>query len=224
MPWWPRRSNEDFRAEIEAHIALETERLVAEGLSPATARARALKTFGNVTSSQERFYESQRAVWLDDLQRDIAYSLRTLLRNRSFAIVAILTLAFGIGANAAIFSVVRGVMLKPLPYADPEGLVLIRQSASRAGQSDAGVSVRELYDYREQTRSFAALVEYHQMTFDLLKRGEPDRVNVGVVSYNFFTKIPPGTHLVEVLGAAGSGIDPANPPTATHLVLTLEYR
>ena len=123
---------------------------------------------------------------MDHLLRDIRYGIRTLSKNRAFTALAVVTLGLGIGANTAIFSVIEGVLLKPLPYTNGDRLVLVRQSAPLAGQPNAGVSIRELYDYREQTRAFDALVEYHQMNFDLLKRGEPDRVNVGVVSHDFF--------------------------------------
>src|SRR5207302_7207799 len=95
-------------------------------------------------------------------------------------------LALGIGANTAIFSVIYGVLLKPLPYADSDRLVLIRQSAPLIGREDVGVSIKEFFTYRDHVQDFDGLVEFHQMNFDLLKRGEPDRVTAGVVSPNFF--------------------------------------
>ena len=117
---------------------------------------------------------------------NLRFAFRTLRKNRLFAIFAIVTLGLGIGANTAIFSVIDGVLLKPLPYASGDRLLLVRQSAPLAGRANVSVSIKELYDYREQTTSFDALVEYHQMNFDLLTNGEPDRVNVGVVSHDFF--------------------------------------
>src|SRR4051812_16125798 len=123
----------------------------------------------------------------DAIWNDARYAVRTLTKNRAFAALAITTLGLGIGANTAIFSVIYGVLLKPLPYADSDRLVLIRQSAPLAGRADAGVSIKEFFTYRDQaTQDFEGLVEFHQMNFDLLKRGEPDRVNTGVVSPNFF--------------------------------------
>ena len=107
-------------------------------------------------------------------------------RQPGYALAVIGTLGLGIGANTAMFSVINGVLLKPLPYADGERLVLVRQSAPLAGQDEVGVSIRELYDYREQLTDFCGLVEFHQMSFDLIERGEPDRVDTGVVSANFF--------------------------------------
>jgi putative ABC transport system permease protein len=123
---------------------------------------------------------------MDQLLRDLRFGARTLLKNRWFTLLAVLTLALGIGANTAIFSLIDGVLLKPLPYTNGDRLVLVREAAPLAGRPNVNVSIQELYDYRAQTHAFDALVEYHQMNFDLLQRGEPDRVNVGVVSHDFF--------------------------------------
>jgi len=123
---------------------------------------------------------------MEYLLRDVRFGLRTLLKHRWFTTLAVVTLGLGIGANTAIFSVIDGVLLKPLPYTNGDRLLLVREAAPLAGRPNVGVSIKELYDYREQSRAFDALVEYHQMNFDLLKRGDPDRVNTGVVSHNFF--------------------------------------
>jgi putative ABC transport system permease protein len=124
--------------------------------------------------------------WVDDLAADLRYGARTLTKNRGFAVLAVLTLGLGIGANTAIFSVINGVLLKPLPYDNGDRLVLLRHSAPLSSQQNLGVSIKELYEYRERLASFDGLVEFHQMSFDLLRRGEPDRVATGVVSPNFF--------------------------------------
>jgi predicted permease len=134
----------------------------------------------------ERRPVPNRGLIMEYLLRDLRFGLRTLLKHRWFTMLAVVTLGLGIGANTAIFSVIDGVLLKPLPYTNGERLLLVREAAPLAGRPNVGVSIRELYDYREQSRAFDALVEYHQMNFDLLKRGEPDRVNTGVVSHNFF--------------------------------------
>jgi predicted permease len=123
---------------------------------------------------------------MEDFVNDVRYGLRSLVKSPGFALVTILTLGLGIGANTAIFSLISGVLLKPLPYANADRLVLIQQSAPLAARPNVGVSVKELYDYREQAKDFDEIVEYHGMSFDLLRRGEPDRVSTGVVSHNFF--------------------------------------
>jgi putative ABC transport system permease protein len=135
---------------------------------------------------EEDVREGRGAQLIEELRADIRYGIKTLLKNRGFAVLAVLTLALGIGANTATFSVLNGVLLKPLPYDNGDRLVLIRHSAPLVNQQNIGVSIRELYDYRAQLASFDGLVEFHQMNFDLLRRGEPDRVAAGVVSANFF--------------------------------------
>ena len=89
------RDDDDFRREIESHIALETDRLVAEGIDPAAARKAAIRKFGNVTRAQETFYESQRILWLEDLRRDSLYALKAFRRSPGFTAVAVLTLRWG---------------------------------------------------------------------------------------------------------------------------------
>jgi putative ABC transport system permease protein len=153
---------------------------------------------------------------MDELVNDIRYGLRTLGKAKGFALITILTLGLGIGANTAIFSLINGVLLKPLPWANAERLVLLRQSAPLAGRTNTFVSVKEYYDYREQAKDFDQLVEYHTMSFDLLKRGEPDRVSTGVVSHNFF----------DVLGIRpilGRTFVPGDDSPGAEAVLVLSY-
>jgi len=120
------------------------------------------------------------------LTSDCAYAFRMMRKNLGFTLVAILTLALGIGANTAIFSVVHAVLLKPLPYPDGQQLIFVRQQEPKLGVEDLGFSVSEIEDYRKQNRSLSGLVEYHAMTFTLFGHGDPDRVRTGVVSANYF--------------------------------------
>ena len=120
------------------------------------------------------------------LAHNIRYGVRTLWRSRGYSLLVVVTLALGIGANTAIFSVVNGVLLRPLPYRDGHELVLARQQAPRAGAGNIPVSVKEIIDYRDQLQTLDGFVEYHGMSFTLLNRGEPDQVLTGVVSSNFF--------------------------------------
>jgi putative ABC transport system permease protein len=153
---------------------------------------------------------------LDQLLHDLRFGVRTLAKNRGFALLAILTLGLGIGANTAIFSVIYGVLLKPLPYTDSDRLVLIRQAAPLIGRADAGVSIKEYFTYREQADDFEGLVEFHQMNFDLLKRGEPDRVNTGVVSPNFF-------HVLGIQPVLGRSFLPEDDVPGAPAVLIVSY-
>jgi predicted permease len=124
--------------------------------------------------------------FLEHLRRDCGYGLRGIARNPAFSAIVIITLALGIGANTAIFSVVHGVLMRPLPYKAPDRLVILHQAAPKIGDDSFGFSVPDFTDFREKTRAFAGLSEYHSMWFILLGRPEPERVQTGVVSDNFF--------------------------------------
>ncbi|HVG84650.1 MAG TPA: ADOP family duplicated permease, partial [Vicinamibacterales bacterium] len=185
--WWRRdRLEREVDAEFRYHVDREAEKWIAAGVPPDEARARALRSFGPMDKHKADTREARGISWVDELLQDLKYGLRGLAKNPGYAALAILTLGLGIGANTAIFSVINGVLLKPLPYEHGERLVVVRQSAPLSGQNQVGVAIAEYFDYRDQAQVFDGLVEYHQMNFDLLNRGEPDRVSTGVVSHNFF--------------------------------------
>jgi len=120
------------------------------------------------------------------LASDCGYALRMMGKNPGFTAVAVLTLALGIGANTAIFSVVHSVLLRSLPYPQGQQLIFIRQQEKKLGIEDWGFSVKEIADYRAQNRTLSGLVEYHAMSFTLFGHGDPERVRTGVVSANYF--------------------------------------
>jgi putative ABC transport system permease protein len=123
---------------------------------------------------------------METLNQDIRAALRGFGRSRGFTAAVILTMALGIGANTAIFSVVHGVLLRPLPYRDGDNLLILRQQRPLAGVQAQGFSPLEMEDYRQQSKTLEAIVEYHNMWFVLLGRGDPERVQTGVVSWNYF--------------------------------------
>ena len=112
---------------------------------------------------------------METLMQDVRAALRGLARNRGFALAVILTMALGIGANSAIFSVVHGVLLRPLPYASGDDILILRQQRPLAGIQTQGFSPLEMADYRQQSKTLESIVEYHNMWFVLLGRGEPER-------------------------------------------------
>src|ERR1700719_2209865 len=150
--------------------------------------------------------------------RDIKFALRSLLRARGFAFGVILTLGLGIGANTAIFSVVRGVMLKPLPHRDGDRLMFVRQSVENLHQENVGFSVPEITAFRQSAGSFAGVAEYSPITLTLLGEHDAVRIDLGLVTGNYFSVMG----LKPVLGRAfGPGDDGQG--AAPVMMLTQEY-
>ena len=131
------------------------------------------------------FRTAPREHW-EIFRQDCAYAWRMMRSNKGFAAIAVLTLALGIGANTAIFSVVHSVLLRPLPYNQGQQLVFLREQAQKMGVQNWGWSVPEIQDYRAQNHTLASLVEYHVMPFTLFGHGDPSRVKTAVVSWNYF--------------------------------------
>src|SRR5262249_29968184 len=144
------------------------------------------KDFGNSLRLQERSHEAWGWSWLDSFGQDFRYGLRMLRKNPGFTLVALLALGLGIGVNTALFSVVYGVLLKPLPYADGQQLVVLKQPCAKADGDNMGFSVKEIQDYRKQNRSMSQVEEFPGMSFILLDDREPVRVSTAVVSAHFF--------------------------------------
>jgi len=180
------RLDDDLRREMTFHLEREIEQRIALGMAPGEARRTALRDFGGVDRVREEVQDVRGITFWEQLVQDLRFGVRTLRRSPGYTLAAMLILALGIGANTAIFSVIDGVLLKPLPFRDSRQLVLIHQSAPASNILHTGVAIPELWDYRARLQSVRDLVEYHQMTFALLKQGDPNRVNTGVVSANFF--------------------------------------
>ncbi len=172
--------------ELSFHLEMEADKYRHQGLGDEEARRRARMSFGATQRFKEECRDERKGNHFDMLIQDIRYALRTLGKSWGFTATAVLTLALGIGANTAIFSIIYGVLLRPLPYEHGNRLVLLQQSAPGARIANVQASIPELYDYREQATSFEELVEYHTMFFVLLGKDEPQRIQAGVVSDNFF--------------------------------------
>jgi predicted permease len=180
-----KRQTSDFGAEIEAHIQLEAERLQEQGLSETEARAAARRSFGNVLHAQERFYESHHWLWWDHFWQDARYAARMLRTAPVFTAICVLTIALGIGATTAIFSVVDATLLHPLPYPHADQLVSIEDNLSGVGAHDIGMSQPEWQDLQH-----SGIFEYVSPAWfdenNLTGSSQPARVRILIVAPNYF--------------------------------------
>src|SRR5881628_599750 len=165
--------------EIRGHMALSVKERIERGEDPEAARLAALKEFGNVTLTRDSIRRVWRHRWFEDIEalgRDIKFAWRALMRVKGMAATVVVTLALGIGANAAIFSVVRGVLLRPLVNRDEDRLVYIRQSTAGTALSNLNFSVPEIKDFRARIKSVAAFGEFSTVDFALVGLGSEPRM------------------------------------------------
>jgi putative ABC transport system permease protein len=179
------RKLDDFNSEIQAHLQVEIERLREQGLSEEQARAAARRSFGNVMQAEERFYESSRWLWWDHFWHDLRYALRMLRKSPGFMAIVIMTIALGIGATTAIFSVVNATLLHMLPYPQAEQLVSIEADFPGIGARDVGMSQPEWQDLQR-----SGIFEYVSPTWfdenNLTGSSQPTRVRILLVAPNYF--------------------------------------
>jgi predicted permease len=174
--------------EIETHLRLLTERYVRQGMSEDEAVRAARRQFGNVTLLREANREMRGIRLIDTFFQDLRYGLWMLRRNLGFTCVAVLTLALGIGANTAIFSVVNAVLLRSLPYRDPERLVFVGYKHAREnGVSPAADT--DFLEWRDQAKSFEQIAAYRNGIVDLTGSGERERLYAGMISADMFATL-----------------------------------
>ena len=215
-----RPDQDDLDAEIRGHIALSVKERLERSEDPAAARLAALKEFGNVTLTRD----SMRAVWhhrwresAEALGRDIRFAVRALLRAKGLAATVVVTLALGIGANAAIFSVVRGVLLRPLVNRDEDRLIYIRQTAPGVNAENTTFSVPEVNDIRARATTLSAIGEFSTVDFAMIGLGgEPHMVKAGVVSGSFFEVMGLRPVFGRLLNAQDDGPKAAAAAVLTH--------
>jgi predicted permease len=156
----------DMDEEMRFHLEMATRRNLERGLAPAEAQRVAFATFGGLAQQQEAAREGVPGHWVDELRQDLRYAVRTLRRNPGFATSVVLTLALGIGANSAIFSVVNGVLLRPLPVRDPGKLTYIGWNFGRGG-GPASLSPFKMDYVRRHSTAFAGLTTYRTAEYNL---------------------------------------------------------
>ncbi|HEY2498535.1 MAG TPA: ABC transporter permease, partial [Candidatus Angelobacter sp.] len=208
---WRKRSKSDFNAEISAHLELEVQRLRDEGLSQAEAAAEARRQFGNLTRAQERFHESSRWMLLEHLRRDIAYAFRVLIRNPGFALVAMVSLALGIGVNALVFSVVNAIVLRPLPVDQPAQLAFLENS-----QLDAGQSFPNYREVRDRNQVFTGTLGYRVVQVELESHAGASRTWGYLATGNYFDVLG----VKPLLGRMFHAEDDLHPGASPYAVLS----
>lgn len=192
--WWSkirslfasRRSlSDELGEEMEAHLQLLIEDNLARGMTPAQARAAAHRHFGNSVRVRERAYTAWQFPSLETILQDIRYGVRGILRAPAFALIVILTLAVGVGANTAIFSAVYAVLLKPLPFPSGQRLVWMGESIPKA---DGGISVTwiNFQHWQGENRSFESMAGFETADYTLTGRGQAVLTHAGLVTSQFF--------------------------------------
>jgi predicted permease len=180
----------DLDAEMAAQLDLAIAENIQRGMAPKEARRRALVRFGGVEQARQQHRESRGLPWLDVLMQDLRFTFRTMRRDREFTIIAVVILALGIGSNIAVFSVVNTILLRPLPFRDPQNLVRIVEKYSKAGESSKTYTADATQDFQQQNRSFQSVSGYFAFTgpdnFKLVGNGQPLPVTGILVAENFF--------------------------------------
>ncbi len=192
MSWWNRlvgslhkhEMEDQLDDELQFHIEMRTAEFIAAGMAPEEARYRARRLFGNELLLKERTREMDTIAWLESVFEDSRYALRALRRNPSFSVAAVLTMALGIGANTAIFSVVNVALLRPLPYPEPERLVCLSDTVQ--GMKNWPSTYVNYLDWKRQDRVFENLAAYQGDSFNVDHGDGVEHVRAWNVSAEFF--------------------------------------
>jgi len=179
---YKREVENELDEELRSHLEREIECHVKQGMSPEKARYTALKSFGGIEQIKEECRDARGVRLIEELWQDLRYSARTLLKTPGFTLIIVITLAFGIGGNTAIFSVVNAVLLRPYPYPDPDRLMLVWETGPGAGNPAPG----NFLDWQKQNTVFERLSAITIVDFNLIGAGNPERVHGMRVSAGFF--------------------------------------
>src|SRR5262249_55543726 len=194
LRWLSRHEREkvdhELDDEIRAHLEMDVAERVARGESRDEAVVAARREFGNVSHVKEVRRQTWGAMWLERLVQDVRYGARSLSRAPAFAVTSIATLGLGIGVTTAMFTVVRGVLLRPLPFPAPEQLYLISHLPERdAPIFGDGMPEHEYDDFARSARAWRSTFAYRRFPSTLLDAGEPTRISFAAVSASFFATL-----------------------------------
>jgi predicted permease len=182
------RANRDgeFAEEIEAHLEMHVRDLIESGLTPDEARRQAIMKLGGVESTRQTYRDMEQLPWVESMLRDCRFTFRTLAKNPGFTVVALAALTLGIGASTAVFSVVESVLLRPLPYSDPDRLVWIHDGLTQGGKSGWSACMEDFLLWQARARSFAQLAAFTGDHFALTGNGQAEELGGVDVTARFF--------------------------------------
>jgi len=196
------RLERELDDELRSHIEMRTQDNLASGMSPDEARYDARRRFGNSTLMKEDTRAMDIIGWIETIGQNLRYAARMLRRSPGFTLVAVLTLALGIGANVAIFTVVHAVLLQPLPFPHPEQLVRVYDDIRTSNTHDVGMSVPELWDLRDHSGVFQDISVLFPADANLTGGDHPERIEFLGTSPNYFTLLGARPQLGRVFTAA----------------------
>ena len=187
------KAEHDLDDEMRAFVEMAAADKMRNGASAADARRMAVLDLGGVEQTKERVRAGRHGAWLDSVGRDVRYALRTCARNPAFSVVVVITLALGIGMTTAVFTVVNGVLLRPLPYRDPDRLVMLFYG--HHGSVSPWLSPPDVRDYVGPSDAFAEASSVVPVTVNITGAGDPERLQGARVSWNFFRLLGVSTPL-----------------------------
>ncbi|HKV28642.1 MAG TPA: ABC transporter permease [Candidatus Acidoferrales bacterium] len=205
----------DMDEEMRVHLELREKEHAENGFSPEEAHMAARKNFGNALAIREISHDSWGWAWLEHLAQDMRFAFRMFAKAPGFTVVAVLTLALGIGANTAIFSFVYGVLLQPLPYQDPSRLIVLNETNPKVGI--VSVSYPNFRDWREQGHDFSQMAAVHQLGFNISGVSQPENISGEAVSPYFLSML--GVHPY-----IGRDFDSSEEKPGTAPVVLLSYQ
>jgi putative ABC transport system permease protein len=186
MKWWPRKSRDaDLERELRSDLELEEEEHRERGLSAEEARYAAQRAFGNTTLIKEQTRETWGGMWMEQLIRDVRFALRQLARTPGFALTAIFTLAIGIGGVTAVFSVVLSVVLRPLPFTQPEGLISLHEHIE-GDSHDLRVTAPDVLTFEHENKAFSGVGGFIESGYELTGAGAPFKARAERVTASLF--------------------------------------
>ena len=182
-----RRVEQELADEVALHLELEQQKNEQRGMSPAAARRAALLAFGGVERYKEEARDARGVRVLEVLAQDLRYALRAMRKAPAYTLMVVLTLGLGVGATSAIFSIVNGVLLRPLPFGQPESLVRVYSQDPSGALERFSVSIPDYLDFRARARAFTDMATWVNSTMTLTDGGEPERLSAVAASDNLFS-------------------------------------